>query len=143
MILPFSIISKPIDSIEAFLDTNFDLSKLDATNSFLLKITLFPYNLNLLDLKITFSSNSILSVVKKFPSLAVINIFCFLLFIENLGLVISANWLFFIKTTELVWLDLKYTIDNKKIIRKKTINEKIKKNFLFNDKRIFNLIAKS
>ena len=105
IILPFSIISKPIESIEAFFEINLDLSLLDAINFFLLKMTLLPYILNLFDLKITFFFNIISSSVKKFPSFAVTEIFCLLLLIENLGRVISAVFLFIITVLSLLVFD--------------------------------------
>ena len=42
IILPFSIISKPIESIEAFFEINLDLSLLDAIKFFLLKEFIIP-----------------------------------------------------------------------------------------------------
>ena len=89
IILPFSIISKPAELIEVLLEINFDSSWLDATRVFLLKTTLSVYILNFFDLKITFFSKIISSSVKKFPSLAVTDIFCSLLLIENFGSEIS------------------------------------------------------
>ena len=88
--------SKPTESIEVLSEINLDLSWLDATKVFLLNMTLSVYILNLFDLKITFFSKAISSSVKKFPSLAVTNIFCSSLFIENLGSEISDVFLFIV-----------------------------------------------
>ena len=94
IILPFSIISKPFESIEVLSDTNLDLFLLEAIKLFLLNKTLSEYILNLSDLKITFFYNIISFSVKKLPSLAVTEIFCLLLLIENFGFEISAVLLF-------------------------------------------------
>ena len=59
-------------------------------------MTKLLYILNLSDLKTTLFSKRISLSVKKFPLFAVTDIFCFLLFIENLGLVISEVWSFII-----------------------------------------------
>ena len=90
IILPFSVISKPADIIDVFLDKNFDLFSLVATKFFLSKITLSDTNWNSLDLNLTLSSKRIFSSLIKFPFLAVIKISLFCPLIENFGLTISA-----------------------------------------------------
>ena len=77
--------SKPAELIDVLSEINFALSWLDATKVFLLNTTLSVYILNLFDLKITFFSRAISFSVKKFPSLAVTDIFCSSLLIENFG----------------------------------------------------------
>jgi hypothetical protein len=101
------------------------------------------YILNFFDLKITFSSKAISSSVKKFPSLAVTDIFCSLLFIENLGSEISDVFLFIvILFSELLVFSISF--DKKtnkiKIIKRKEIIRNI---FLFNDNKKFNLTTQS
>ena len=77
-----------------------------AVCSFLLKITLSVSMLKSFDLKRTFLFNSILLLSKKFPSLAVINIFFFSLFIANFGCSISTLGIFFLNTSEFTLIRL-------------------------------------
>ena len=94
-------------------------------------------------LKITFFSKTTSFSVRKFPSLAVTVIFCFLLFIENLGSEISdilsfKAFLF----SELSVISIKLIKKIKRIKKIKTI-ENIKNIFLFNDNKKFNLTTHS
>ena len=84
-----SVISKPAEIIEVFLDENFDLFLLVAIKFFLSKITLSDINWNSFDLNLTLFSKRIFSSLIKFPFLAVIKISLFFPLIENFGLTIS------------------------------------------------------
>ena len=135
--------SKPDESIEVLLEINFDLSLLDATKVFLLNTTLSVIILNLFDLKITFFSRTISSLLRKFPSLAVTDIFCVLLLIENFGFEISDVFLFIeILFWELL-VDLKKFSEKTNKIKRIKIKEKTKNIFLFNDNKRFNLTTQS
>ena len=135
--------SKPAESIEVLLEINFDLSLLDATKVFLLNTTLSVIILNLFDLKITFFSRTISSLLRKFPSLAVTDIFCVLLLIENFGFEISDVFLFIeILFWELL-VELKKFSEKTNKIKRIKIKEKTKNIFLFNDNKRFNLTTQS
>ena len=134
--------SKPAESIEVLLEINFDLSRLDATKVFLLNTTLSVYILNLFDLKITFFSKAISSSLKKFPSLAVTDIFCCSLFIENLGSEISDVLFIVIIFSELSALSINFNKKRNNIKRIKR-KEKIRNIFLLNDNKKFNLTTQS
>ena len=72
-----SVISKPAEIIEVFLDENFDLFLLVAIKFLLSKITLSDINWNSFDLNLTLFSKRIFSSLIKFPFLAVIKISLF------------------------------------------------------------------
>ena len=81
--------------------------------------------------------------MRKFPSLAVTDIFCSLLFIENLGSEISDVFLLIsILFSDLLVILIKLTEKINRIVKITTI-ENVRNSFLFNDNKKFNLTAQS